>query len=293
MEKYNDFDLIDPNMVVKSGIECETLCNLLPSVPPKPVNIACFGITPPNADYHIKRNKCGYFVLEYVYTGKGTVINNGEAYSVETGDVYLLKPGSIHEYYADKKHPYGKYWVNFRGDIFLSVLDAFHIENCTVFKRVNIENQFKQLFALENISMQNDLIYTQASAIIFDMLMNCVATGGMGDNISYYAGRLQREMDVCITKHKSLDEICKKLYISKAYAIREFKRHFGTTPHDYLVNKRMELAKHLLTHTKQSIQDIAEVLCFSDPHYFSNFFKQKVGMSPKQYRNLYRDPEAN
>ena len=90
----------------------------------------------------------------------------------------------------------------------------------------------------------------------------------------------------------SLEEICKILYISKAYAIREFKKYFHTTPHDYLVQRRMELAKHLLTHTNQSVQDIAEVLCFSDPHYFSNFFKLKVGISPREYRNCYSEKEA-
>lgn len=286
MEKYRTKDVanIDRNMVIHSGIENEKICFIIRGIHDRPLSLANFGVTPPTADYHIKRDKCGYFVLEYVYTGKGTVINNGEVHPVGAGDVYLLTPGSEHEYYADPADPYGKYWVNFRGDIFYQVMRAYKIDNRTVFHGVDLTKQFERLFALEEYSRENDLIYCRASTILFEMLMLCVEKGYEDETVSYYAGRLRTLLDFAVTKHDSLESMCKTLFISKSFAIKEFKKYFQCTPHEYLIRKRMELAKRLLKETDRTVAEIAEALCFSDAHYFSNFFKERVGMGPKQYR---------
>ncbi len=286
MDKYKAKDItnIDRNMVVHNGIERERICYIISSPDERPLWLANFGITPPTPEYHIKRDKCGYFVLEYVYTGRGTVINNGKTHTVEAGDVYLLTPGSEHEYFADPADPYGKYWVNFRGEFMHTVLQAYKIDNQTVFKGVDLKRQFERLFALEEYSRENDLLYCKASAIIFEMLMLCAEKSGEDHSAPYYAGQLRILLDHAVTKHESLDSMCKRLFISKSFAIKEFKKYYRCTPHEYLLNKRLELAKRLLTESDRPIGEISEALCFSDAHYFSGLFKEKVGMGPKQYR---------
>lgn len=296
MDKYGTKDVvtIDRNMVIHDGIENEKICFIIRSLVDRPLSLANFGVTPPTAGYHIKRDKCGYFVLEYVYTGRGTVINNGERYTVEAGDVYILTPGSEHEYFADPAMPYGKYWVNFRGDFFYRVMQEYKIDNRTVFHGVDLSAQFERLFALESFSRENDLIYCRASAILFEMLMLCVEKGSEDVSVSYYAGRLRNLLDFAVTKHDSLESMCKTLFISKSFAIKEFKKYFSCTPHEYLMRKRMELAKRLLCETDRTVAEIAEALCFSDAHYFSNFFKAREGIGPLQYRKFSRTaPAAN
>lgn len=289
MEKYKPKDItnIDRNMIVHKGIEREKICYVISGDAERPLRLANFGITPPTPDYHIKRDKCGYFVLEYVYTGKGTVINNGKTHAVEAGDVYLLTPGSEHEYFADPSDPYGKYWVNFRGDIFHTILQAYKINNQTVFRGVDLAKQFERLFDLERYSRENDLLYCKASAILFEMLMLCAEKSEEDNSASYYARQLRVFLDYAVTKHESLDSMCKRLFISKSFAIKEFKKYYHDTPHGYLLNKRLELAKRLLSETDRAISEIAEVLCFSDAHYFSNLFKEKVGVGPKKYRSMH------
>ncbi|AQA06821.1 hypothetical protein BVC93_28905 [Mycobacterium sp. MS1601] len=59
---------------------------------------------------------------------------------------------------------------------------------------------------------------------------------------------------------------------------------FGTTPHQYLIEKRIERAKVLLSTAGTSVTDISVTLGFSSPSHFATTFKQRVGVTPTSYR---------
>jgi len=84
-------------------------------------------------------------------------------------------------------------------------------------------------------------------------------------------------------------DLSKELCISKPELIRHFKKGYGNTPYKYLINLRINHAKNMLTNDNFSVYEIAEFLCFSDQFYFSNIFKQHVGLSPLQYRKKFRN----
>lgn len=70
--------------------------------------------------------------------------------------------------------------------------------------------------------------------------------------------------------------------------IREFGTAFtvtfGVPPHQYLLGRRIERAKHLLTTTTHSITEISIAVGFSTPSHFSNTFRKRMGVSPREYR---------
>ncbi|MNG37452.1 HTH-type transcriptional regulator YesS [compost metagenome] len=53
----------------------------------------------------------------------------------------------------------------------------------------------------------------------------------------------------------------------------------------YLMHIRMESAKELLRTTERKAFEIADLVGFADPNYFSFCFKKQVGISPKEYRS--------
>ena len=69
--------------------------------------------------------------------------------------------------------------------------------------------------------------------------------------------------------------------------MRYFKKNFGTTPYNYLLNRKIEIAKSLLSSSSWPIKNIAYALSFSDEQYFSCAFTKKTGISPKKYRDKY------
>jgi transcriptional regulator GlxA family with amidase domain len=72
-----------------------------------------------------------------------------------------------------------------------------------------------------------------------------------------------------------------------------FKRCTGSTPIDYLIRLRMERARELLTTTSCSVKEIAGLLGYDDPLYFSRVFKAVNHITPTHYRASHRAETAN
>jgi len=73
-------------------------------------------------------------------------------------------------------------------------------------------------------------------------------------------------------------------YISKV-----LKDKKGITLHQYVIAYRIKYAKSLLRYTERSIADIADETGFTDASYFTKTFKAQFGMTPKEYRNRFKD----
>ena len=82
----------------------------------------------------------------------------------------------------------------------------------------------------------------------------------------------------------TLEDIEKKLYLSKSYIIHLFSKEFGTTPKQYIMQKRIEAAKVLLRGSRSELSDIAEQLGFSSVQHFSSSFKKHTGKTPDSFR---------
>jgi len=63
-----------------------------------------------------------------------------------------------------------------------------------------------------------------------------------------------------------------------------FTKAFGTTPHQFLLDRRINRAKILLTTTTRSVTDIGHTVGFSTPSHFATTFRQRVGFTPTTFR---------
>lgn len=64
----------------------------------------------------------------------------------------------------------------------------------------------------------------------------------------------------------------------------EFKRHFGTSPVDYVLSQRLKQATYFLRDHNLTISEVALKVGFRDPFHFSRLFKKYHGISPLLYR---------
>nr|WP_246208589.1 AraC family transcriptional regulator [Anaerotalea alkaliphila] len=74
--------------------------------------------------------------------------------------------------------------------------------------------------------------------------------------------------------------------LNHQYLLRQFKRHFGTTPHDYLNRLRVKAAKQLLLHTSDSVESIAFQCGFSSASHFIRVFGTMTSTTPHQFRKI-------
>ena len=82
----------------------------------------------------------------------------------------------------------------------------------------------------------------------------------------------------------SLDQVSELTHLSKTHLIRRFKREVGRSPYAYLLDRRMEHAKILLSTSSLRVKEIAARVGFGSVYHFSNMFKQKTGAAPSFYR---------
>ncbi|NJR63691.1 MAG: helix-turn-helix transcriptional regulator [Cyanobacteria bacterium CRU_2_1] len=99
--------------------------------------------------------------------------------------------------------------------------------------------------------------------------------------------QLQQAIDYIHTyldRDLSLSQIAKIINISPTYFARLFKRATGTSPHQYVIQQRVERAKLMLTKTDLAIAEIALQVGFSSQSHLTQQFKRLTGVTPKQVR---------
>jgi AraC family transcriptional regulator len=79
-----------------------------------------------------------------------------------------------------------------------------------------------------------------------------------------------------------LVELAAIAQMSPHHFLRLFKRSMGVTPHQYILQCRIEQAKYLLQHSQLSIAKIAATLGFCDQSHLTRCFKRIAGVTPKQ-----------
>jgi transcriptional regulator GlxA family with amidase domain len=84
-------------------------------------------------------------------------------------------------------------------------------------------------------------------------------------------------------------ELAKEIGMGYDNFRRRFKQLVGMSPHQYFITQKVERAKELLLFTDLEIKDVALQLGFSDPYYFSRFFKERTNTSPAHFRKGDRE----
>jgi AraC family transcriptional regulator len=82
----------------------------------------------------------------------------------------------------------------------------------------------------------------------------------------------------------ALEEIASAAYLSEYHFARLFKQITGVTPHVYLANLRLELARKLLGETALAISEIASKVGYQSQSHFTKVFRSVTGVTPKVYR---------
>ena len=79
------------------------------------------------------------------------------------------------------------------------------------------------------------------------------------------------------------------VYLSADHLARIFKKETGETLVKYITDKRINAAKELLSDTKTPIAQVASEVGYDNYSYFTKIFKEKIGVSPGDYRKQHAD----
>lgn len=101
-----------------------------------------------------------------------------------------------------------------------------------------------------------------------------------------------RYMEEHYSEPITLEMLADLLHCNSRMLLRKFKEACHTSPIDYLIQIRMEKAKHLLAGTQATIKKVAAQVGYADHYYFSRLFKKYAGMPPATYRTIIESGHA-
>ncbi|WP_366294181.1 AraC family transcriptional regulator [Paenibacillus sp. AN1007] len=99
---------------------------------------------------------------------------------------------------------------------------------------------------------------------------------------------LPEQIEAYIQEHYahsiSMENMAAHFHYSTHYLARVFKRKYGCSPMDYVIQTRIKRAQTLLAETEFQIREVAETVGYKDLYYFSRIFKRTTGETPAQYK---------
>jgi AraC-like DNA-binding protein len=98
-------------------------------------------------------------------------------------------------------------------------------------------------------------------------------------------------IDHCYDHPLSLEQISEKACFSRYHFLRLFRQAFNKTPHQYLIERRIEKAKLLLSSNELRVTDVCFEVGFQSLGSFSSLFHRYVGHAPIIYRERARERE--
>jgi len=257
----------------------------------------------PHADGHVCIRKEGTpsYVFLYCIDGCGRVKFDGKDLIITSNQGVFLNPGHPHEYAASKTHPWSYYYIHYEGTLAPEytrlILDGG--ESGTIwFKETD---EYLRSFNLILANLTKGWTYP-------NMVM---ASACLHKLFSYFF--LQKTSDAEELRHQSAEtrvqavaemieenpqnqisvpELAKAANLSVSRFREIFKQRVGMSPKKYALQVQLEKVKELLVSGDLCIYEISEQVGIPDAHYLSRLFSDKVGMSPSEYRDTYRDPEA-
>ncbi len=253
--------------------------------PTTPLFVELAGISYCDGSYYCERECSDVTVMEYIVRGRGVVLCDGKRYEPEDGDVYILHQGSKHAYYSDANDPWTKIFCNLKGNLAEDLLCAYGLQNTVLVHGFWNEQIFSDLYALCCRKEPQKKIFELCALKFHEIVSQLYAFESESAHITEEAQQLRDYLDNRIFEHVSIEELSSSIYRSPDYVIKLFRKNYGQTPYAYFLRQKMLAAENLLRTTQMPCREIARRLRFEDPHYFSNLFKKKHGVSPQRYRS--------
>ena len=146
-----------------------------------------------------------------------------------------------------------------------------------------LKNNFIRLYktwSLEEIGYK-----VKCKTILQDIILDIIIENSQGQKDDFLRIQPALEyMNLNFDKQISIGELSRIVNLSQTYFRKLFKQAYGLSPIEYLNNIRINKAKRMLCHGRDPIGEISRKTGFCDIFYFSRTFKNKVGMSPKDFR---------
>lgn len=238
-----------------------------------------------------------HFLFHYVISGRGALYaddcgGNTQTYELEGGQGFMIFPGQINTYIADRERPWEYIWLEFDGLRVKGMLEMARLTPDSPIYRA------RQPELRENMKSEMDYIVHNAGLspfhlightyLFLDYLVRSAAgfqTNSGGKLRDFYVQEALNYIEHNFQNDISVEGIAASCGLNRSYFGKIFKETIGKSPQDFLMSFRMAKAAELLKLTSKPVGDIGASVGYSNPLHFSRAFKTVYGLPPREWRN--------
>jgi len=255
--------------------------------------VAAVGFEICRPEYVVERNSFSGYGLEFVVQGTGRVILNDNSYPLFPGVLFCYGPRTRHRITCDRSAPLHKYFIDFFGDEATRLLRRPGLSAGTAVMTADPGSCRAALdLLLSCADTPSSRTAAIASALLRVLLLKASAASRPPAQRSTSGSRNFQRCREFIDSHyaslRGLNEAAERLHIQPSYLCRLFQNHAGTSPHRYLISKKMQRAAERLNGTDCAVKEAAAEVGYEDPLHFSRVFKSHLGQSPSDFRRFSR-----
>lgn len=242
-------------------------------------------------DWHSMEHSHYFAELFFVTEGNGHFQIDKKKIPVKKNDLVFINPHVPHTELGNGEKPWKYIALGVEGIQFCYSEDSRPYD----YSIHSISSRQPEIhWYLTNLLKEAQNHQANSGAICQNLLELVLLTAARCTRQEFLAAPLQKTTRECklaeqyINDHYAeeitLDFLSSLVHINKYYLVHAFKNYKGLSPINYLIQRRVKEARHLLESTNYPVTKIGEITGFSSQSYFSQTFKRITGMSPNAYR---------
>lgn len=224
----------------------------------------------------------------YVLRGKGTFEILDRSFPIKDHDLIIVNPSVSHTEVSTKRDPLEYIVLGITGLEFHNLDNTdYSIQNFSYYKD-DLSFYLKTLLREARSKEPNyeNICQNLLEIIIWHILRQSEVhlTAASSKKVTKECRFIEQYLNEHFKEDITLQTLSELTYLNKYYLVHSFKNYKGVSPINYLIQIRINEAKHLLETTNYSIAKIATQSGFSSQSYFSQIFKRMTNMTPNDYR---------
>ncbi|QBD76972.1 AraC family transcriptional regulator [Ktedonosporobacter rubrisoli] len=246
-----------------------------------------------------------FFEVCYAFAGRGLFRINEQEYTVRQGQIFVARPGEVHEIISSEEEPLGIYFwaytltqrascpAQVHGTD--SLLSTFLMASQPVSKQPsNIQRTLELL--TEEIA-RKEAGYLQAIdglliKLLLDTARAVVDLPSLPEQEEFAARNPEQAIVHIIVQYLrdnahraiAIRDLAAQVHLSERHTSRLFQKVMGLSIMEYLTHLRLETAGQLLLDRHLPIKEVAQATGYPNVRHFTTLFRQKTGLTPAQFR---------
>ncbi len=249
--------------------------------------------TGPGYDWHgLRRGGGGNIILQYTLAGQGRLSFDETTHALQPGEALCVYVPHNHRYWVEPGEEWTFFWINCRG----SWLNSAWAETAE-----RVQGKISAPPGTRFFEICREILHRtyqgriktarDASRLAYELTLELLAlAGGAGEShrpgaeASPEIHKALQYLHTHYPENIGVDDLAEAAGLSRYHFSRQFHAETGLPPGEYLIRERLQRAVTLLQSDREPIKTVAQQCGFADANYFSRAFRQRFGLSPREFR---------